>query len=85
MKTCKQTYKPTIKEYLFPIGNALTPVNIYDEGETRTKDDLLYWGTKTDAMNGDYSDYHVVDVNIRDFGGNVGLEIYIIKSRGPRA
>ena len=85
MKTCKRTYKPTINEYLFPIGNDLTPVNIFDEGETRTKYDLLYCGTKMDAVKGEYADYPIVDVNIRDFGGNVGLEIFIIKSRGPRA
>lgn len=83
MNARKQIYKPTIKEYLFPVGNALMPVNIFDEGETRTKDDLLYWGTKTDAMKSEWVDYRIVDVNVRDFGGNVGLEIYIIKSRGP--
>ena len=85
MNTRKQTYKPTIKEYLFPIGNALTPIYIYDEGEARVEAYLLYHGTAQNAMKGEYADYHVVDVNICDFGGNVGLEIYIIKSRGPRA
>lgn len=84
MNTRKQIYKPTIKEYLFVIGNLLAPINIYDEGETRTKDDLLYWGTVEDAMESEWADYRIVDVNVRDFGGNVGLEIYIIKSRGPR-
>lgn len=82
MKTRKQVYKPTIKEYLFVIGNALAPVKIYDEGESRTKDDLLFSGTKHDAMNSEYANYHVVDVGLHNFG-NVGLDIYIIKSRGP--
>lgn len=79
----KTTYKPTIKEYLFVINGALTPVNIYDEGETRTRDDLLYEGTVQAAMRSEFADYRVVDVNIRDFGGNAGLDIFIIKSRGP--
>ena len=79
----KQIYKPTIKEYLFVIGNSLAPINIYDEGESRTKDNLLYWGTVEDAMKSKWADYCIVDVDVHNFGGNVGLEIYIIKSRGP--
>ena len=84
MNTRKRIYKPTIKEYLFVIENSLAPIHIFDEGESRTKDDLLYRGTVEGAMKSEYADYSIVDVNIHDFGGNVGLEIYIIKSRGPR-
>ena len=80
----KQTYRPTIKEFLFNGQSLDAPVHIVDEGESRTRHDCIFKGTVEEITESEYANYHIDAWNARYNGVKVIIEIVIFAERERR-
>jgi hypothetical protein len=70
----------TVREFLFPLNSSLAPIALYNEGEARTKHELITEGTRDSVIKGQYKDYKVIDWDTYYNGCKPVIQIFIIIS-----
>ena len=77
-------YRPTVREFLFNGQSLCSPVHIFDEGESRTRFDLIFEGSIEDTLKSEYADYYIDCWEARYNGVKVVIEITLFAERNRR-